>query len=97
MRFFHKVEGEFQCTPFSLYQSIVTESLAVKGTQTGSSSLNTEPTHAQWVLDVDEPAIEAIGVRDLDQPISSCAVGLLPRQEQLAHLTAFLPLCDEGA
>lgn len=53
-------------------------------------------THAEGVLDVDEPAVEAVAVADLDQPISHRPVRLLVFQEGLAHHRSVSPLCDEG-
>lgn len=53
-------------------------------------------THAEGVLYVNEPAVEAVTVADLDQLIGHGAVRLLVFQEGLARCRSICPLCDES-
>lgn len=53
-------------------------------------------THTERVLYVNEPAIEAVTVADLDEFISHSTVRLLVFQEGLAGRGSVCPLCDES-
>lgn len=54
--------------------------------------------HAQRVLYVDQPAVEAVVLCDAGQLVAHSTVRVLPtRQECLAQLLAISPLRDEGA
>lgn len=53
-------------------------------------------THTQGVLDVNEPAVEAVGVADLDQSVGNGPVRFLVFEESLAGHGPLTPLRDES-
>lgn len=62
------------------------------------SALSSEKrfTHAENVLDVHQPAIEAVKVADMDQFVSHWLIRIFICQEGLAGCGSIVPLCDES-